>query len=139
MTSVRTTQTSPLRFRFFTVPFSLIIDLAHEKLNACAQTPIGSASSDETSLSVPLAVTIPTRGMPATPTHVSSRSVSAVGEFRNCGLRTTTVYHQIYYLEDFWYPLEPSGDQATLQLTNQRKNAQATIWPQSLSLTKVLS
>jgi len=139
MTSVRTTRTNFLLFYFFTVPFFLIIALALEELNTCCQTPIGSAPSDETSLSVPWAFTIPKRGLPATPTNVLSRSVSAVEGFWNFGPWTTTVYRHIYYLEPFCSPLQSSGDPATLQLTIQRQNGRHTICLQYPSLPKVLS
>lgn len=139
MTSVRTTRTNSLLFYFFMVPIFLIIALALEELNTCAQTSIGSALSDEISRSVPWAFTIPKRGMPATPTHILSRSVSAVEGFWNFAPGATTVHHQNYYLEPVWYPLQPSGNQATLQLTIQRENAQPTIWLQNLSLLKDLS
>ena len=88
MTSVRTTQTSSLLFRFFTIPFLLllVIALALDRLIAYAEPPIGSVSSHEKSLSVPAVVakvrpsvvTVLTRGVPATPTQVQSGSGSGV-------------------------------------------------------------
>ncbi|TKS64487.1 MAG: hypothetical protein EWM73_00436 [Nitrospira sp.] len=88
MTSVRTTQTSSLLFRFFTIPFLLllVIALALDGLIAYAEPPIGSVLSHEKSLSVPAVVakvrpsvvTILTRGVPATPTQAQSGSGSGV-------------------------------------------------------------
>jgi hypothetical protein len=138
MTSVRTTRTSSLFFYFFAIPFFLITALALEEMNACAETPIGLAPSNETSLSIPLAVTIPSCGMPVTPMQAPSRSVSVAERIRNCGLRTIAVHHQIYYLEDFWYTLQPPEDQPTLQLTIQRKNAQSTISHQNPLMSKTV-
>lgn len=42
------------------------------------------------------------------------------------------------HLGDFWHSLRPSGDQPTLQLTIQRKNAQSTISLQNPSLPKAV-
>ena len=136
MTCVCTAQTSSLHFCFFTALFFLIIAVALQGLSAGAETPIRLAPSDKTSLPVPLAVTIPTCGMPETPTQAPSRSVSAVEGFRNCGLRTITVHHRSHRFEDFWYPLQLSEDLPTLQLTIQRKNAQSTVSHQNPLLSK---
>src|SRR5437879_13412146 len=86
MTNVRTTQWSSLLFRFFTIPFLLllVIALALDVLTASAEPPIGSVPSHEKSLSVPAVVakvrpsvvTILTRGMPAAPTQAQSGSGS---------------------------------------------------------------
>ena len=88
MTTVRTTETSPLLFRFFTIPFLLllVIALALDGLIAYAEPPIGSVPSHEKSLSVPAVVakvrpsvvTILTRGVPATPSQAQSGSGSGV-------------------------------------------------------------
>ncbi|MEK7235335.1 MAG: trypsin-like peptidase domain-containing protein [Nitrospirota bacterium] len=86
MTSVRTTETSSLLFRFFAIPFLLVIALALDVPIACAESVIGSAPSHEKSLSVPAVVakvrpsvvTILTRGVPATPTQAQSGSGSGV-------------------------------------------------------------
>ena len=84
MTNVRTTEWSSLLFRFFTIPFLLllVIGLALGVLTAYAEPPIGSVPSHEKSLSVPAVVakvrpsvvTVLTRGMPATPTQAQSGS-----------------------------------------------------------------
>ena len=118
MTSVRTTQKSSLLFRFFTIPFLLlpVIALALDRLIAYAEPPIGSVPSHDKSLPVP-----------------------SVGGFRNCDIITTVVQHQIYNFGDFWHSLRPSGDQPTLQLTIQRKNAQSTISLQNPSLLKAVT
>lgn len=94
MASVRTTQKSSLLFRFFTIPFLLLLVIA-------------------------LAPT--------------------VGNFQNCDIITTVDQHQIYNFGDFWHSLRPSGDQPTLQLTIQRKNAQSTISLQNPSLPKAVT
>ena len=74
MMKVRTIQRSSLCFRFFTIPFLLllVIALALDGLIAYAELPIGSVPSREKSLSVPAVVakvcpsvvTILTRGVP---------------------------------------------------------------------------
>jgi len=133
MTSVRTTETHSLLFSFFAVQLFLIITLALNTLVAYAEPPIGLASSDEIPLSV---VTIPTRDMPATSMQALSRSVPAIEDFRNCGLRTTVAQHLIDYLEDFWSPFQPSEAWITPQLTIQRTTVQSTISPQNLLLSK---
>jgi S1-C subfamily serine protease len=87
MTSVRTTQTRFLLFRYLTIPFLLlVIVLAFGGLIAHAEPSIGSVPSYEKSLSVPAVVakvrpsvvTILTRGMPTTPTQAQSGSGSGV-------------------------------------------------------------
>ena len=88
MTRTRITETNFLLFRFFTIPFLLllVIALALDGLVAYAEPPIGSVSSHEQSLSVPAVVakvrpsvvTIFTRGVPATPTQAQSGSGSGV-------------------------------------------------------------
>lgn len=88
MTSVRTTQTSSLLFRFFTIPFLLLLVIAFalDGLIAYAEPPIGSVLSHEKSLSVPAVVakvrpsvvTISSRDVPATPTQAQSESGSGV-------------------------------------------------------------
>jgi hypothetical protein len=93
MTSVRTTQKSFLLFRFFTIPFLLLLVIA---------------------------------------------LAPAVGGFQNCDIITTLDQHQIYNFGDFWHFLRPSGDQPTLQLTIQRKNAQSTISLQDPSLPEAV-
>jgi serine protease Do len=69
---------------------------------------------------------------------VKPGGLSAVGGFQNCDIITTVWQHQIYNLGDFWHSLRPSGDQPTLQLTIQRKNAQSTISLQNPSLPKAV-
>ena len=133
MTNVRTTETHSLLFSFFAVQLFLIITLALNTLVAYAEPPIGLASSDEIPLSV---VTIPTRDMPATSMQALSRSVPAIEDFQNCGLRTTVAQHLIDYLEDFWSPFQPSEAWITPQLTIQRTTVQSTILPQNLLLSK---
>ena len=70
--------------------------------------------------------------------NVKPGGLSAVGGFQNCDIITTVWEHQIYNLGDFWHSLRPSGDQPTLQLTIQRKNAQSTISLQNPSLPKAV-
>lgn len=136
MTSVRTTETLSLLFSFFAVQLFLIIVLALNTLVAYAEPPIGLASSDKIPLSALSVVTIPTRDMPATPMQALSRSVPAIEDFRNCGLRTTVAQHLIGYLEDFWSPFQPSKAWITPQLTIQRTTVQSTISLQNLSPSK---
>jgi len=93
MTSVRTTQKSSLLFRFFTIPFLLLLVIA-------------------------LAPT--------------------VGNFQNCDIITTVDQHQMYNFGDFWHSLRLSGNQSTLQLTIQRKNARSTISLQNPPLPKAV-
>jgi S1-C subfamily serine protease len=88
MTTVRTTETSSLLFRLFTIPFLLLLVIAWtlDSPIACAEPTIGSAPSREKSLSVPgvvakvrpSVVTILTRGLPATPAQAQSGSGSGV-------------------------------------------------------------
>jgi serine protease Do len=70
--------------------------------------------------------------------NVEPGGLSAVGGFQNCDIITTVWQHQIYNLGDFWHSLRPSGDQPTLQLNIQRKNAQSTISLQNPSLPKAV-
>ena len=70
--------------------------------------------------------------------NVEPGGLAAVGGFQNCDIITTVGQHQIYNLGDFWHSLRPSGDQPTLQLTIQRKNAQSTISLQNPSLPKAV-
>lgn len=63
----------------------------------------------------------------------------AVGSFQNCDIITTVDQHQIYNFGDSWHSLRPSGEQPTLQLTIQRKNAQSTILHQNPSLPKAVT
>jgi hypothetical protein len=63
----------------------------------------------------------------------------AVGGFRNCDIITTVVQHQTYNFGDLWHSLRPSGDQPTLQLIIQRKNARSTISHQNPSLPKAVT
>src|ERR1700675_3743816 len=88
MTTVSTTETSSLLFRFFTILFLLllVIDWTLDGLIVNAEPPIGSAPSHEKFLSVPAVVakvrpsvvTILTRGVPATPSQAQSGSGSGV-------------------------------------------------------------
>jgi len=136
MTSVHTTQTSYLLFRFFSIPFLLIISLALDRPIAHTESSLGPAPPDEKSLPVPSGVTILTRGITTTPTQAQSRSVAGVGsvlrQYYPAG------QHQIDDPGDRWHALLPSGDQLTLQLTFQRKNAQSTISLQNPSLLKAI-
>jgi hypothetical protein len=134
MTSVRTTQTSSLLFRFFTIPFLLIITLALDRPIAHAESSLGPTPPDEKSLPVPSGVTILTHGITTTPTQAQSMSVAGVGSV----LRQyyPVDQHQINDPGDRWHSLLPSGDQLTLQLTFQRKNAQSTISLQSPALLR---
>ena len=148
MTTVRTTKTSSLLFRFFTIPFLLlvVIALALDGLIAYAEPPIGSVPSHEKSLSVHGSVLRPDLGFtPLTITasimasfglegdhgalalNVAPGGLAAVGGFQNCDIITTVDQHRNYNLEAFWHSLRQSGYQPTLQLTIQRKNAQSTI------------
>jgi len=146
MTSVRTTQKSSLLFRFFTIPFLLLLVIAFplDGLIAYVEPPIGSVPSHEKSLSVPAVVakvrpsvvTILTRGVPTTPAQAQSGSVANVGGVLRQDYPVDQ--HQIYDLGDFWHSLRPSGDQSTLRLTIQRKNAQSTISLQNPSLLKAV-
>ncbi len=94
MTSVRAIQKSSFLFRFFTIPFLLLLVIA---------------------LAVP------------------------VGGFQDCDIITTLGQHHIYNFGGFWHFLRPSGDQPTLQLTIQRKNARSTISLQNPSLPKAVT
>lgn len=159
MTTVRTTETRFLFFRFFTIPFLLllVIALALDGLIAYAEPPIGSVPSHEKSLSVHESVLRPDLGFtPLTITanimsifglegghgvlalNVEPRGLAAIGSFQNCDIITTVGQHQIYNLGDFWHSLRQSGDQPTLQLTIQRKNDQSTIALQKPSLPKAV-
>lgn len=159
MTTVRTTDTRFLLFRFFTIPFLLllVIALALDRLIAYAEPPIGSVPSHEKSLSVHGSVLCPDLGFtPLTITanimasfglegdhgiltlNVDPGGRAAVGDLQNCDIITTVDQHQIYNLEDSWHSLRRSEDQPTLQLTIQRKNAQSTIALQKPSLPKAV-
>ena len=148
MTTVRITETSSLLFRFFTFPFLLllVIALALDGLIAYAEPPIGSVPSHEKSLSVHGSVLRPdieftprtiTAGImssfglegdhDARALNVEPEGLAAIGGFKNCDIMTTIDQHRMYNLEAFWHSLRQSGDQPTLQLTIQRKNAQSTI------------
>ena len=137
MTSVRTTQKSSLSFRFFTIPFLLIITLAlNTTMIAHAESTFGSAPSDEKSLPAHSVVTILMRGMTTTLAQAPSRSVAGVGV-------ALQQYHPVSQCQiddpgDLWHSPLPSGDQLTLQLTIQRKNARSTISLQNPLLLKVV-
>ena len=62
----------------------------------------------------------------------------AVGGLQDGDIITTVGQHQIYNLGDISHSLRQSGDQPTLQLTIQRKNAQSTISLQNPSLAKAV-
>ena len=136
MTSVRTIHRSFRLFCFPTIPFHLlhVIAVAHDGLTAYAETPIGSVPAVVANVR-PSAVTILTRGLPTPPPQAQSgsgvggvlRHYYPVGQF------------QKYNLEDFWHSLRPSGDQPTLQLSLQRRNAQSKISLQNPSLPKAVS
>jgi hypothetical protein len=138
MMSAHPTQRSSLGFRFLIItPFLLITTLALDAPIARAESSLGSAPSGKKSLLVPSVITILTRGVPATPTQAQSGSVAGVGGV----LRS--YYHpvsqrQIYDPGDLRHSLLPSGIQLTLQLTIQKKNAQATISLQNPALLKAV-
>ena len=136
MTSVRTTQTSSHLFRFFTIPFLFIITLALDRPIAHAESPFGSASSDEISLPAPSVITIHTHNTTTTPMQTQSGSAARVeGVLRQyCPIGQ----QQIDNPENRWHSLLSSGDQLILQLTNQRKNAQSTISHQNPPLLKAV-
>jgi S1-C subfamily serine protease len=91
MTSVRTTETSSLLLRFFTITFPflllLVIALALDMPIACAESVAGSVPFHEKPLSVPAVVakvrpsvvTIMTRGVAANPSQHFSQSGSGSG------------------------------------------------------------
>lgn len=136
MTSVRTIQRGSLGVRLFTTSFLPIITLALNRPIAQAESPRGSAPSDEQSLSTPSVVTLLTRGAPATPRQAQPRSVAGIGNASRqyCPLSQ----YQIDDLSDLWPSLLPSKDQLTLPLTIQKKNAQSTIPLQSPALLKAV-
>ena len=76
-------------------------------------------------------------GVPAR--NAEPRGPATIGGLQNCDIITTVDQHQIYNLGDSSHSLRPSGDQPTLQLTIQRKNAQSTISLQNPSLLKAVS
>ena len=148
MTTVRITETSSLLFRFFTIPFLLllVIALALDGLIAYAEPPIGSVPSHEKSLSVHGSVLRPdieftprtiTAGIMSSfglegdhdvlALNVEPEGLAAVEGFQNCDIVTTVDQHRMYNLEAFWHSLRQSRNQPTLQLTIQRKNAQSRI------------
>jgi len=91
MIRIRTTQRSPVGFRFFIIPFPLLfgVALAPGELIAYAEPPIGLTPSDEKSLSSPSMITLPTHTMSATPTQTPSRCISDIGGFQNCTITTS--------------------------------------------------
>ena len=64
--------------------------------------------------------------------------LAAVGGLQNCGIITPIDQHQISNLGDFSHSFRRSGEQPTLQLTIQRKNAQSTLLLQNPSLPKAV-
>ena len=136
MTNVRTTQTSSLFIRFFTIPFLLIVILALDRPIAHAESPFGSAPSGEIPLPVPSVVTIHTRNTTTTPMQAQSGSVARIeGVLRQ---HYPVGQQQIDDPGDRWHSLLPSGDQLILQLTIQRKDAQSTISLQNPLLLKAV-
>ena len=159
MTTVRITEISSRLFRFFTIPFLLllVIALALDGLIAYAEPPNGSVPFHEKSLSVHESVLRPDLGFtPLTITanimsifrlegghdvlalNVESGGPATVGVLQNCDIITTVDQHQIYTLEEFWHSLRRSGGQPALQLTILKKNAQSTIALQKPSLPKAV-
>ena len=136
MTNMRATQPSSLFFRFFTIPFLLIVTLILDRPIAHAESPFGSAPSDEISLPAPSADAILTHGVATTPTQAQPGSVASVGgvlrQYYPVG------QHKIDDPGDRWHSLLPSGDQLILQLTIQRKDAQSTISLQNPLLLKAV-
>ena len=98
MTSVCLTQMCSLLFRFFTIPFLLLLVIA-------------------------LALDGP----------------AVMGGLQNCDFIATVDQEQIYNLGDSSPCLQQFGDQPTLQMTTQRKNALSTISLQHPSLSKAVS
>ena len=98
MTSVCLTQMCSLLFRFFTIPFLLLLVIA-------------------------LALDGP----------------AVMGGLQNCDFIATVDQEQTYNLGDSSPCLQQFGDQPTLQLTTQRKNALLTISLQHPSLSKAVS
>ena len=134
--SAHTTQRNPLGFRFFIIPFLLITTLALDTPIARAESSLGSAPSGKKSRLAPSVITILTRGMPATPTQAQSGSVAGVrGVLRHYD---PVSQHQIYGPGNPRHSLLPSGNQLTLQLTIQRKKAQATISRQNSALLEAV-
>jgi hypothetical protein len=136
MTNVRATQPSSLFFRFFTIPFLVIVTLILDRPIAHAESPFGPAHSDEKSLPAPSAGAILTHGVATTPTQAQSGSVARVeGVLRQ---HYPVGQQQIDNPENRWHSLLPSGDQLILQLTIQRKDAQSTISLQNPLLLKAV-
>ncbi len=96
MIRVRPTQPRFRRIRFFAIPFllPLVRTLAPGGLIATTESPFGFTPSKEQWLLAPSAITIPTRGLPATHTQVPARSMSAIEDFRNYAITMTTVSNQ---------------------------------------------
>jgi hypothetical protein len=137
MMSAHPTQRSSLGFRFLIItPFLLITTLALDAPIARAESSLGSAPSGKKSLLVPSVITILTRGVPATPTQAQSGSVAGVGGVLRHYYPVSQ--HQIYGPGNLRHSLLPSGNQLTLQLTIQRKKAQATISRQNSALLKAV-
>lgn len=134
--SAHTTQRSSLGFHFFLIPFLLITTLALDAPIAHAESSLGSALSGKKSLLVPSVINILTRGVPATPRQAQSGSVAGVGGVLRYYYPVSQ--HQIYDPGDLSHSLLPSENQLTLQLTIQRKNAQATISLQNPALLKAV-
>ncbi len=96
MIRVRPTQPRFRRIRLFAIPFllPLIRTLAPGGLIATTESPFGFTPSKEQWLLAPPAITIPTRGLPATHTHVPARLMFAIEDFRNYAITMTTVSNQ---------------------------------------------
>ena len=95
--SVRATQMGSLLFRFFTIPFLLLV--------------------------IALALDGP----------------AVRGDLQNCDFIATVDQEQTYNLGDSSPCLQQFGDQPTLQMTTQRKNALSTLSLQYPSLSKAVS
>jgi hypothetical protein len=96
MIRVRPTQAKFRRCRLFAIPFllPLVRTLAPGELTATAESPFGFTPSKEQWLLAPSAITIPTRGLPATHTQVPVRSMPAIEDFQNYAITITTVSNQ---------------------------------------------
>jgi len=134
MTSVCTIERGSLGFPLITTSFLPISTLAPNRPIGHAESPRGSAPSDEQALSIPSVVTLFTHGVRATPTQAQPQSVAGSG---NVPRQYDPVsQYQIDDPSGLWHSLLPSKDQQALRLTIQRKNAQPTISIQNSTLLK---
>ena len=93
MIRVRPTQPRFRRVRFFaTLPLARTV--VPGELIATAESPFGFTPSREQSLSAPLVIGLPTRGLPTTQAQVPARSMSAIGGVQSDAVTMTTILHQ---------------------------------------------